>query len=85
MRKLDRFIVKAFIGPFVAILCVVVFILMMQTLWLYIDELVGKVFISLPALAFIQLESDHLMRLISVIREAVPGLNSAQLAYGSAL
>ena len=42
MRKLDRFIVKAFIGPFVAILCVVVFILMMQTLWLYIDELVGK-------------------------------------------
>ncbi len=42
MRKLDRFIVKSFIGPFVAILCVVVFILMMQTLWLYIDELVGK-------------------------------------------
>ena len=42
MKKLDRFIVKSFIGPFVAILCVVVFILMMQTLWLYIDELVGK-------------------------------------------
>ena len=42
MKKLDRFILKAFIGPFVAILFVVVFILMMQTLWLYIDELVGK-------------------------------------------
>ena len=42
MKKLDRFIVKSFIGPFVAILFVVVFILMMQTLWLYIDELVGK-------------------------------------------
>ena len=42
MKKLDRFILKAFIGPFVAILIVVVFILMMQTLWLYIDELVGK-------------------------------------------
>ena len=42
MKKLDRFVLKAFIGPFVAILMIVVFILMMQTLWLYIDELVGK-------------------------------------------
>ncbi|MBQ7622984.1 MAG: methionyl-tRNA formyltransferase [Bacteroidales bacterium] len=42
MKKLDRFTLKAFIGPFAAILVVVVFILMMQFLWLYIDELVGK-------------------------------------------
>ena len=33
MKKLDQFILKSFIGPF---------ILMMQFLWLYIDELVGK-------------------------------------------
>lgn len=42
MKRLDRFILKSFIGPFFAILLVVVFILMMQFLWLYIDELVGK-------------------------------------------
>ncbi|MBQ9548631.1 MAG: methionyl-tRNA formyltransferase [Bacteroidales bacterium] len=42
MKKLDRFILKAFLGPFAAILLIVVFILMMQFLWLYIDELVGK-------------------------------------------
>ena len=42
MKKLDRFILKAFIGPFVAILVIVIFILMMQFLWVYIDELVGK-------------------------------------------
>ena len=42
MKKLDKFILKAFIGPFVAILLVVVFILVMQFLWVYIDELVGK-------------------------------------------
>ena len=42
MKKLDRYILQSFIGPFVAILLIVVFILMMQTLWLYIDELVGK-------------------------------------------
>jgi methionyl-tRNA formyltransferase len=42
LKKLDRFILTAFIGPFVAILVLVVFILMMQFLWVYIDELVGK-------------------------------------------
>ncbi len=42
MKKLDRFILKSFIGPFIAILFIVIFILMMQFLWLYIDELVGK-------------------------------------------
>ena len=42
MKKLDKFILKSFVGPFFAILLVVVFILMMQFLWLYIDELVGK-------------------------------------------
>ena len=42
MKRLNRFILKSFIGPFIAILLVVVFILIMQFLWLYIDELVGK-------------------------------------------
>ena len=42
MKKLDKFILKSFVGPFIAILLVVVFILVMQFLWLYIDELVGK-------------------------------------------
>ena len=42
MKKLDRFILKAFIGPFIAILLIVIFILMLQFLWVYIDELVGK-------------------------------------------
>ena len=42
MKKLDQFILKSFIGPFFAILAIVIFILVMQFLWLYIDELVGK-------------------------------------------
>ena len=42
MKRLDRFILKAFIGPFVAILLVVLFVLVMQFLWVYVDELVGK-------------------------------------------
>jgi len=42
VKKLDRLILKSFIGPFVAILFVVLFVLVMQFLWVYIDELVGK-------------------------------------------
>ena len=42
MKKLDQFILKSFIGPFFAILAITIFILVMQFLWLYIDELVGK-------------------------------------------
>ena len=42
MKKLDRFVLSSFIGPFAAILLVVVFVLILQFLWLYIDELVGK-------------------------------------------
>lgn len=42
MKKLDQFLLKSFIGPFFGILFVVVFILIMQFLWVYIDELVGK-------------------------------------------
>ena len=42
MKKLDKFILTSFIGPFFAILFIVIFILVMQFLWLYIDELVGK-------------------------------------------
>ena len=42
MKKIDKFIIRSFVGPFFAILLVVIFVLLMQFLWLYIDELVGK-------------------------------------------
>ena len=42
MKKLDRYLLTSFVGPFFAILAIVTFILVMQFLWLYIDELVGK-------------------------------------------
>ncbi len=42
MKKLDLFILKSFLGPFVMTFFITVFILVMQFLWMYIDELVGK-------------------------------------------
>ncbi len=42
MKKLDLFILKSFLGPFIMTFLIVIFVLMLQFLWLYIDELVGK-------------------------------------------
>lgn len=42
MKKLDLFVLKSFLGPFIMTFLIVLFVLMMQFLWLYIDELVGK-------------------------------------------
>ena len=42
IKKLDILIIKAFIRPFLATLLIATFVLVMQTFWLYIDDLVGK-------------------------------------------
>jgi lipopolysaccharide export system permease protein len=42
IKKLDKLIIKSFLGPFIATFFVTLFILLMQTLWKYIDDLVGK-------------------------------------------
>lgn len=42
IKKLDKLILKAFFGPFIATFFITLFILLMQNLWKYIDDLVGK-------------------------------------------
>ena len=42
IKKLDKLILKAFVGPFIITFFITLFVLMMQTLWKYIDDLVGK-------------------------------------------
>src|SRR5438552_14785719 len=42
IKKLDTLILKSFIGPFIAAFFIAFFVLMMQSLWKYIDDLVGK-------------------------------------------
>ncbi len=41
-KKLHKLILQSFIGPFVLTFLIVVFVLLMQFLWKYIDDLVGK-------------------------------------------
>jgi lipopolysaccharide export system permease protein len=42
IKKLDKLIFKSFIGPFIITFFIALFVLMMQSLWKYVDDLVGK-------------------------------------------
>ena len=42
MKKLDRLILRSFIGPLVLTFAIAVFVLLMQFVWKYVDDLVGK-------------------------------------------
>ena len=42
MKLIDKYTIKSFIGPFIMTFVIVMFVLVMQFLWLYIDDLVGK-------------------------------------------
>jgi len=42
IRKLDKLIVTYFVGPFVVTFFLCLFVLLMQFLWKYVDDLVGK-------------------------------------------
>jgi lipopolysaccharide export system permease protein len=42
MKRLDRYILTSFLGPMLLTFFVVLFVLMLQFLWLHIDDLVGK-------------------------------------------
>jgi len=42
VKKLHLFVIKSYIGPFIATFFIAEFILLMQFLWLWVDDLVGK-------------------------------------------
>jgi lipopolysaccharide export system permease protein len=42
LRIIDKFLIKAFIPPFIVAFGIALFVLVMQFLWVYIDEIMGK-------------------------------------------
>jgi len=42
IKRLDKLILRAFIGPFIATFFITLFVLVLQFFWLYIDDIVGK-------------------------------------------
>jgi len=42
LKKLDKFVLRSFIGPLILTFFIVLIILILQFLWMYVDELAGK-------------------------------------------
>ncbi len=42
MKKIDRLVITSFIPPFIVAFTIAMFVLVMQVLWLYIDDIAGK-------------------------------------------
>ncbi len=61
LKKLDKLILKAFIGPFIATFFITLFVLVMQFFWKYIDDLVGK---GLDLISILKLTSYVLVTFI---------------------
>lgn len=42
LKRLDRMVIKSFVGPLVLTFAVAVFVLLMQFIWKYVDDIAGK-------------------------------------------
>lgn len=62
-KKLDKLVVKAFLGPFAATFFITLLVLVMQFFWLYIDDFVGKGLGASVILEFIGYQSAVLVPL----------------------
>lgn len=74
IKKLDILIVKAFFWPFIATFFITLFVFMMQILWKYIDDLVGKGLDVLTLLEFLIYASATLVTLampISILLSSI--------------
>lgn len=60
-KKLDKLVVKAFLGPFTATFFITLLVLVMQFFWLYIDDFVGKGLGAGVILEFISYQSAVLV------------------------
>jgi lipopolysaccharide export system permease protein len=63
VKKLDKLIIKAFVGPFIATFFITLLVLVMQFFWLYIDDFVGKGLSTGIILEFIGYKSTDLVPL----------------------
>lgn len=66
-KKLDKLILKAFFWPFVATFVITFFVFMMQILWKYIDDLVGKGLDFVTLVEFLIYASATLVTLVMPI------------------
>jgi lipopolysaccharide export system permease protein len=74
MKKVDKLLLKSFVGPFVVSFGVALFVLIMQFLWLYIDEIAGKgvsIFIMIELIGYLSVSTFPMAFPIAVLIASV--------------
>jgi lipopolysaccharide export system permease protein len=74
MKKIDKLLITSFIGPFAVSFGIALFVLIMQFLWLYIDEIAGKgvsIFIMLELLAYMSITTFPMALPIAILIASV--------------
>jgi lipopolysaccharide export system permease protein len=79
IKKLDTLILKTFLGPFAVTFSISLFVLMLQVLWKYVDDLVGKGLDFITIMKFIGLASAELL----VLAMPIAILISSIMTFGN--
>lgn len=74
MKKIDKLLLSSFVGPFVVSFGIALFVLIMQFLWLYIDEIAGKgvsIFILIELIGYLSISTFPMALPIAVLIASV--------------
>lgn len=74
MKKIDKLLITSFVGPFAVSFGIALFVLIMQFLWLYIDEIAGKgvsIFIMLELIGYLSISTFPMALPIAVLIASV--------------
>lgn len=74
MKKIDVLLLKSFVGPFIVTFLIALFVLIMQFLWIYIDEIIGKgagIFIIIELISYLSLSLFPMALPIGVLISSV--------------
>ncbi|MBK8492383.1 MAG: LptF/LptG family permease [Saprospirales bacterium] len=84
IKKIDRLLIQGFIPPFIVTFFIALFVLVMQTLWLYIDEIAGKgvgFFLMMELLGYLSVSMIPLALPIAILISSVMVLGNLAERY----
>jgi lipopolysaccharide export system permease protein len=83
-KKIDKLLITSFIGPFVVSFGIALFVLIMQFLWLYIDEIAGKgvsIFIMAELIGYLSVATFPMALAIAMLVSSVMVMGNLSERY----
>lgn len=84
MKRIDKLMLSSFVGPFIVAFGVALFVLIMQFLWLYIDEIAGKgvsILVLLELIGYLSISTFPMALPIAVLIASVMVLGNLSERY----